>query len=376
MATIDPKLEEFLQRAAARHTNWREEEYPAFAPPGSPDESWRQCRQLAEKYDKGMCDAYRDQIDTLLVFAGLFSAVLTAFTIESYQWLDNSAEDAAVQLLTQIAGSLAVNGNFTSASPPPTSALTGPVAARINIYWFLSLTLSLSAALVGILAKQWIREYETDVGRTPYEAVAIRQMRYEGFERWGVAAIITSVPVLLQAGLFLFLAGMLELLWMLNTRVAVPVTITVAFAVIFYVSTSVLPATQYLLWHHLPSLRNAAQCPYKSPQGLLALKAMVSVVTQFPSRWSVHPGLRYTYAEETVHTFLRTKSFQDFDRAWTLFSDDATSSSLPQYAFRTINWLQKAVYHPELPIWAWHCLWKTCSSCPTPHGHATISCAS
>ncbi|EJD48860.1 hypothetical protein AURDEDRAFT_60414, partial [Auricularia subglabra TFB-10046 SS5] len=71
-------------------------------PPGSERESWQKCSELIEKYDKGLCEAYREQIDTLLVFAGLFSAVVTAFTIESYQWLHDDSGDVSVQLLAQI----------------------------------------------------------------------------------------------------------------------------------------------------------------------------------------------------------------------------------------------------------------------------------
>ncbi|EJD48842.1 hypothetical protein AURDEDRAFT_26511, partial [Auricularia subglabra TFB-10046 SS5] len=83
-------------------------------------------------------------IDTLLVFAGLFSAVVTAFTIESYQWLQNDSDDASVQLLARIANLL--NESDAPIPPPSTSAIPDGAAARINIYWFLSLTLSLAAA--------------------------------------------------------------------------------------------------------------------------------------------------------------------------------------------------------------------------------------
>ncbi|EJD46863.1 hypothetical protein AURDEDRAFT_22173, partial [Auricularia subglabra TFB-10046 SS5] len=58
-------------------------------------EAWQKCSELVENHDRGMCEAYREQIDTLLVFAGLFSAVVTAFTVESYHWLHADAADAS-----------------------------------------------------------------------------------------------------------------------------------------------------------------------------------------------------------------------------------------------------------------------------------------
>ncbi|EJD35656.1 hypothetical protein AURDEDRAFT_17483, partial [Auricularia subglabra TFB-10046 SS5] len=109
-------------------------------------ESWQECAKIVTKYDKEMCEAFRDEIDTLL--AGLFSAVVTAFTIESYQWLHDDSGDASVQLLAQIASLL--NDNRT-VPVPSTSVVPDKSATRINAYWFLSLTLSLSAALIGIL---------------------------------------------------------------------------------------------------------------------------------------------------------------------------------------------------------------------------------
>ncbi|EJD42776.1 hypothetical protein AURDEDRAFT_22982, partial [Auricularia subglabra TFB-10046 SS5] len=135
---------------------------------------------------------FRDEIDTLLVFAGLFSAVVTAFTVESYQWLHDDSGDASVQLLAQIASLL--NDN-TTVPLPSTSVVPDASATRINAYWFLSLTLSLSAALIGILAKQWIREYDRDAGRTHPESIGVRHMKFKGLEAWNVPRTVSSVPI-------------------------------------------------------------------------------------------------------------------------------------------------------------------------------------
>ncbi|KZV96318.1 hypothetical protein EXIGLDRAFT_643245, partial [Exidia glandulosa HHB12029] len=95
-----------------------------------------------------MCESYREQIDTLLVFAGLFSAVVTAFAIESYQWLQDDPADASAELLRQAVVLLSALANQTPTSPTTQRgpALPESVVVRINVYWFLSLVLSLSAA--------------------------------------------------------------------------------------------------------------------------------------------------------------------------------------------------------------------------------------
>ncbi|ESK85117.1 hypothetical protein Moror_3611 [Moniliophthora roreri MCA 2997] len=66
------------------------------------EESWKFLLGEVGKYDKNMMEKWEKDLDALLVFAALFSATVTAFTIESYQWLSGDPEDSTVTLLTQI----------------------------------------------------------------------------------------------------------------------------------------------------------------------------------------------------------------------------------------------------------------------------------
>src|SRR6266446_7680910 len=86
-------------------------------------------------------------------------------------------------------------------------------AVRINIFWFLSLTLSMATVLIGILCMQWLREFKRDAARSHKDAIAIRQMRFEGLLKWKVPMILSLLPLLLQFALVLFFAGVLDLLW-------------------------------------------------------------------------------------------------------------------------------------------------------------------
>ncbi|KAJ7222981.1 hypothetical protein B0H12DRAFT_291870 [Mycena haematopus] len=47
-------------------------------------------------------ESWRSDMDGLLIFAGLFSAILTAFLIESYKTLSPDSGDTTVLLLAQI----------------------------------------------------------------------------------------------------------------------------------------------------------------------------------------------------------------------------------------------------------------------------------
>ncbi|EJD38965.1 hypothetical protein AURDEDRAFT_32873, partial [Auricularia subglabra TFB-10046 SS5] len=155
------------------------------------------------------------------------------------------------------------------------SGMPGSVAARVNAYWFLALVLSLSAALVAILCKQWIREFERTMGFTPQEYVGVRQVKFEGFRGHYVGEIIRTLPLLLQLSLVVFAFGVVELLISLNTAVAVVVSIPAFLVLLFYLVTTILPAVQVVqcITRSPEELSRLAQYPYKSPQAWLAIRA-------------------------------------------------------------------------------------------------------
>lgn len=197
---------------------------------------------------------------------------MTAFVIESYKWLQEDTDDISLRLLAFIAAQVA-NGTSTAVPstlmPQPFSASASEV--RINSVWFLSLTLALTTVLIGILCLQWLREFQRDAALSHKDAVALRQMRYEGLLHWRVPDILSLLPILLQTSLVLFFFGLLELLWTRNKIVAAFISAAVGVVMIFLGVTTALPAVQYVMTRD-PHLR-VHQCPYKSPQSWLFYQA-------------------------------------------------------------------------------------------------------
>lgn len=71
-----------------------------------------------------------------------------------------------------------------TAPPAPKLFKESTSVIRINIFWFLSLVFSLGSFFISIFCLQWIRKYQRDVPRTPYQkTIAIRQIRFEGYQR-------------------------------------------------------------------------------------------------------------------------------------------------------------------------------------------------
>jgi hypothetical protein len=231
---------------------------PASVPEPAED-PWRVAFVEFEKRDTKMVADYREEIDTLLVFvrrrhrvcipelttltsqAGLFSAVLTAFVVESYQSLQEDYTKTSVDLLRQISSQLA-NSSFPAApNPSPFQAQRSDV--RVNVCWFVSLLLSLVVALFGIFLKQWMRAYMKWTDVTPdREAVAIRQLRYRSLETWRLAAILALLPTLLQLSVILFLSGLLIFLSNLDRKVAHVKAVLLVITFFLVATVSILPA--------------------------------------------------------------------------------------------------------------------------------------
>ncbi|KAK1216692.1 hypothetical protein PQX77_020672 [Marasmius sp. AFHP31] len=207
------------------------------------DKSWEVVMKEVDSLDDGLVKGWKEDIDTLLVFAGLFSAVVTAFHIESYQWLEEQPEDTTVALLKQISWKQ-INGT----TPPDTQPFeVSASVVRINVLWFLSLILALVDAPFALLCKQWLREHSRHTHtRTAAEALALRWLRNQSLERWHVPTILASLPMLLELALFLFLAGLLELL-----RTRHPILFGIATGVIvltalFYIGTTIIPSVNII----------------------------------------------------------------------------------------------------------------------------------
>ncbi|EIN03719.1 hypothetical protein PUNSTDRAFT_35144, partial [Punctularia strigosozonata HHB-11173 SS5] len=150
---------------------------------------WAYVYGRLEKHDREMIKGYSEDIDSLLIFAGLFSAVLTAFLVEVYTQLQPDNTQLTVQLLSNISMQLQnMSMNQTtssSADPLLTPFHADSNAVVINAVWFLSLILALASALLGIFVKQWLREYISWPSVSPVQhAIQLRKFRYDAFQRW------------------------------------------------------------------------------------------------------------------------------------------------------------------------------------------------
>ncbi|KAL1668221.1 hypothetical protein GGF50DRAFT_46917, partial [Schizophyllum commune] len=326
------------------------------------DVAWQEFLDMVARHDAGLCQILREEIDSLLVFAGLFSGVLTAFIMEAYKWLLEEPDDLTADYLRQI---LALMSKTTIAAVQPTVArptLPDNVVALINGLWFSSLILSLTSALVGIVSKQWLREYLRDNGRSHQTNLAVRQVKYEGLTNWHVSGIVTTIPLLLQAALFLFLIGIVYLLWYIQPVIAGVISGFGLLVVLFFIATTVLPAFQFIFYRMgLLRLHTASQVPFKSAQARLFLQ--ISFFTINAVAWLYHAVKSLKTSRRGRTTFEPPyptyPGWTEWDLDWTQRQDESAHWSYePTSIARCLGFIELNFEHQHLRDWMWNCLWS------------------
>ncbi|PBK79527.1 hypothetical protein ARMGADRAFT_882422, partial [Armillaria gallica] len=171
---------------------------------------WPIYLEEAADFDANMLAEWRDTIDVLLVFAGIFSAVLTTFVVQTLQNMQPDYNQTSALLLFELLKTITLNGSQSSLPSSPTTTFSpSPSDQWINSLWFVSLMLSLITALVAILVKQWLHQYVAVVSdSSACDRARIRHMRFAGLQTWQVPMIIGLLPVLLHVSLALFFASL------------------------------------------------------------------------------------------------------------------------------------------------------------------------
>ncbi|KAH8809560.1 hypothetical protein DL96DRAFT_1473429, partial [Flagelloscypha sp. PMI_526] len=194
-----------------------EEKYPEDAPGeevGDDARVFKVYNDEAEKYDADMIRGFRDSLDGLLVFASLFSAVVTTILMQTIQVLPTDQARIANYLLYENNLLLRANGNGTIIntiiqSPyGPDSNTFGTNDVWVNALFIASLVLSLTTALLSVLAKQWLQAYTTVTSGSARDVALIRHLRFAGLERWRMHEIIGTLPLILHISLALFFTGL------------------------------------------------------------------------------------------------------------------------------------------------------------------------
>ncbi|KAH9969402.1 hypothetical protein BGW80DRAFT_1562490 [Lactifluus volemus] len=256
---------------------------------------WTLYGNEAEDFDKTHIQTLKDDMNNILLFAGLFAATITVFIVDAKQDLKVSPADQMVYyqqqnvaMLAQISqqiSSIAPQVVIPSALPPPYPDFhPSSSALRVNAFWFMALVFSLFAALLAILVQQWVRRYMRVFERysDPLKSARLRQYLHEGVETWYMPVLAEAVPTLFHTSVFLFFIGIGDSVLKINTTVGVSTTIPIGISGLFYVFTSLSPiiwpqspyqhSSSQLIWYGMQKLH----CRKHRDQGLNGVSTFVS----------------------------------------------------------------------------------------------------
>ncbi|KAJ7123368.1 hypothetical protein C8R44DRAFT_783720, partial [Mycena epipterygia] len=176
--------------------------------------------------------------------AGLFSASLTAFLVESYKTLTPDQGTITISVLAQISPQLDVRFNASAADVSALEVFT-PAASSLacNTLWFLSLWASLSCALIATLVQQWARDFiqRTEMRPSPIVRARIFSYLYFGLRRFGMHKVVEFIPLLLHMSLLFFFAGLVAFLHPVNTGLMIMTAALLGVISAAYIYLTVLP---------------------------------------------------------------------------------------------------------------------------------------
>ncbi|CAE6451178.1 unnamed protein product [Rhizoctonia solani] len=216
---------------------------------GQDAQVWKTYVKETDQVDGELVDGWNKSMDVILIFAALFSAISTAFVIESYKSLKQDPADLSAQTLRSISQTLAAiaNGSQVPSIPSPETEINATdfsvtwSAICVNVLWFLSLSLSVAVSLISMLAKEWCLKFMSGRTGPPGAQARRRQQRWEKLVSWRMEEVLMILPSLIHLSLLLFAIGLSVFLWDVHFGVAIPVVFVTTIALVTYVLCTILP---------------------------------------------------------------------------------------------------------------------------------------
>jgi len=115
--------------------------------------------------------------------------------------------------------------------------------------------MSLLAAFVAMLGKQWLNRYLRHTGGSMVERCGDRQRKFDGLEKWPFRLFMESLPIMLQIALLLLACGLSRYMWSVNTSVARVVISFTVLGFLFYIGIVVVGTSSY-------------ECPFQTPTSM------------------------------------------------------------------------------------------------------------
>jgi len=184
--------------------------------------------------------------------------VTSAFIIDIQQDIKEDFSETSAKLLRI----LVQNANATAfgehVDPPPLDwKLADNSYVGVQCMMYASLAVSVLAACLAMLGKQWLNRYDQiEMRGTLIQRSRHRHRKMTGMAAWHFDITMEALPVMLQIALLLFCYGLSRYLWNVNQAVAAVIITTTSLGFVFYVCLVSAATASY-------------ECPYQTPVSLL-----------------------------------------------------------------------------------------------------------
>ncbi|KAI0312607.1 hypothetical protein OF83DRAFT_1066907, partial [Amylostereum chailletii] len=175
------------------------------------EDIWTSYLKYAQPFDEALAKRWKGDMDGILIFSGLFSAVVTAFIVETYKLLQTDNTEASADLLVRIVAALEHNTAGAVAATIPINRTPATAISRsINCLWFTSLLSSITCALLATLVKQWSREYLQSVAEPAAidHRARVRKRLDQSMKKFDADFFVGCIPLFLHLAVLLFMVGL------------------------------------------------------------------------------------------------------------------------------------------------------------------------
>ena len=170
------------------------------------------------------------------------------------------------------------DSSFTIWTGPP------PELVIVQSFLYTSLAISLFAAFLAMLGKQWVNQYLRNRGGSTVDKSHDRQRKLDGLEKWYFHIAIESLPVMLQLALLLLGCALSRYLWTISHTIAGVTVAVTLFGVALYILITLAATLSY-------------NCPYQTPP---------SILIQMVIRYLTHRSTTFTPSFQPLISSLPT----------------------------------------------------------------------
>ncbi|KAH9057264.1 hypothetical protein EDB87DRAFT_1686547 [Lactarius vividus] len=248
--------------------------------------------EMATEEDKKMAEGWAADADGILIFTGLFSAVVASLISVSIQDIRPNPQDTSNFYLANIYRTLADPvSNVSSSLPTSPPPFTPPNYA---VWW----------------ARRYLKV--TQPRYSPHKRARIRAFFAEGVDKFLLPWAVEALPTLLHVSLFLFFAGISVFLWNVDLTIFKSVVSWIAICTTLYGCITFIP-----IFRHDSS--------YRTPLSLLAWNIaagtlfvtfrVIRWITTFVYRYILRFYLRHLVLGRIVGAYIRLESLEKMCRS-------------------------------------------------------------